>query len=67
MMQRGRQVKELPIPADPLEFRAQRASVNLILRKGKQKFISLRRKEEMKCRLVEKEDITEFRGVQINM
>lgn len=52
---------------DPLEFGAQRAPESLILRKGKEKFISLRQKEEMKCRLVEKGDIARFQGVQIDV
>lgn len=53
--------------ADRLECGARRAPMNLTLRKEKQKFIYQREEEEMKLRLVERENTARFQGVQINI
>lgn len=48
-------------------FGAQKSPLNLILREGKQNFVSLRQEEETPCRLVEKEDTARLQGVQIQI
>lgn len=48
-------------------FGARKSPLNLILRKGKQNFGSLRQEEEIPRRLAEKEDTARLPGVQMQI